>query len=254
MVYGHHVGSIEVFGGNPRLWGEDRDGIDKSLSGPGSDLERTVRLRRKLAEIVVEHRVESIVDAPCGDLFWMSHFLAEHPGISYVGFDAMAASVEAARRRIVGLGLANARVEHADLASTILPRADLVLERDGLQHLPDREALRVLGRFVESGARLLVATVNLTDPHRHNEEIEIGGYRPINLLMPPFSLPPPLAIHPEQLGDEFIDDQKYFGIWDLDAVRRFYEVHPAPWRGELPKPASRLRRALRWRLRRLLRA
>ena len=41
------------------------------LSGIGSSLEQTKKLREKLPELFKQYDIHSLVDAPCGDFFWM---------------------------------------------------------------------------------------------------------------------------------------------------------------------------------------
>lgn len=220
---------VDVFSSDPTRWGANRDGRSKSFAGEGSDLDVTVEIRRHLADVVEKLAVKTMLDAPCGDLFWMAHFLRDHPQLEYLGLDAMEASVSAAKARIEQMGLTHAEVHVADLATERLPQVDLIFERDCLQHLSNWDGLQVIKNFVESGSKYLIATVNLTDPHGHNQEIQSGGYRPINLLIYPFLLPPPTVIYPEQLGARNLDRQKYFGIWDLAQVRATYEGRQAPW-------------------------
>ena len=58
-----------------------------------------------------------------------------------------------------------------------------------LIHLSNADIFRALTRFVRSGTKFCLMT---THPDvRRNRDIPTGLMRPINLTVPPFSLPPP---------------------------------------------------------------
>jgi hypothetical protein len=82
--------------------------------------------------------------------------------------------------------------ETADLVKRAPARADLILCRHLLIHLPLEDCRSVLRNFKTSGSRYLVIT---NQPHvERNEEINFtGSYRPLNLHLPPFSFPPPIC-------------------------------------------------------------
>src|SRR4051794_18072852 len=60
----------------------------ESVSGTGSNLEATARLREELPALWRKYRVSRLVDAPCGDFNWMRHLVSELPG-GYVGLDVV---------------------------------------------------------------------------------------------------------------------------------------------------------------------
>src|SRR5579859_3324001 len=53
-------------------WNEGKP-AETSISGPGSNLDATTRARDALLQVIAEFGVRSLLDAPCGDLFWMRH-------------------------------------------------------------------------------------------------------------------------------------------------------------------------------------
>ena len=62
---------------------------------------------------------------------------------------------------------------------------------DVLFHLPNKDVITVLANFANSEIPYLLTTT-YTFPKR-NEDVKPGGFRFINLQLPPFLLPPPLS-------------------------------------------------------------
>jgi hypothetical protein len=182
---------------------------EESASGPGSSLAATAALRQELPRLLRDLHCAALLDAPCGDLWWLKEMTL--PVASYCGIDIVEEVVAANRRRHAAPGRSFLRL---DVRHDPLPQADLVLCRDCLVHLSFRDALATLANFRASGAAWLLTT---TFPAlRHNREAVTGEWRPLNLELPPFSLPRPSILLnercPEQ-GDTYAD--KSLGLWRL---------------------------------------
>ena len=67
-------------------------GSTESVSGAGSELQNTAQLIRELPHLMRELRVQSMLDAPCGDFNWMQH--VELNGVDYHGADIVEALVQ----------------------------------------------------------------------------------------------------------------------------------------------------------------
>ena len=197
-------------------------GNSTPLSGPGSTLDRTKTIRQILSDMVQTYDIKTMIDAPCGDLTWMSYFLKEHPTIGYTGYDASQRSLKRASDRLREMHITNATLINEDIVKTTFPKVDLIFERDGLQHLSNGAALQILKNYADSGSTFLLATMNLTHYNQWNRNIEDGEYRPINLLLPPFRLPSPIAIFSEQHGTDGLQhygQEKYTGLWLLSDIK-----------------------------------
>jgi hypothetical protein len=183
-----------------------------SRSGPGSDPAQTAALAQELPPLLSRLGCRVLLDAPCGDCFWMSSLpLAECGVESYVGIDIVADLIAANVRLHGAPGRTFLRL---DLVREPLPRADLILCRDGLVHLSFRDARAALAGFRASGATWLLATTFRRHPR--NRDIATGEWRPLNLELPPFSFPPPLAVIDERCTEEegrYAD--KALGLWRL---------------------------------------
>jgi len=195
-----------------RIFDENTWRNTESVSGEGSNLDRTAVVRTKLPALLAKYGVRSILDAPCGDFYWMK----EVPigDIDYTGADIVPEIIE---RDVEWYAGPRRRFVVCDLVSDPLPKADLILCRDCLVHLPYAETRRAIDNFRRSGAVWLLTTTFTGD--RENRDIEIGDWRPINLERPPYGFPPPLDVINEE-SDE-VDEElgafpdKSLGLWRL---------------------------------------
>jgi hypothetical protein len=180
-------------------------------SGPGSTLKATALLRPQLERVFRELAITSLVDAPCGDGTWIAEITGSLD--RYQGFDVVSELIEGNNARQLprhSFGL-------ADIIEDKLPRADAILCRDCLVHLPLDAAVKAIERFKASGSTYLIATT-FTE-HVQNIEAQMGGWRPLNLTLPPFNLPPPIRLINERLPN--LDDKyndKALGVWRLADV------------------------------------
>src|SRR4051794_26488349 len=117
-----------------RIFEENRWGNNESVSGEGSNLERTAVIRSQLPALLKRHGVKSMLDAPCGDFFWMQAVpLAD---IKYIGIDIVQAIVD---RNVDLYARPHREFLVGDLVQDVLPAADLILCRDCLVHLTYEE-------------------------------------------------------------------------------------------------------------------
>ena len=189
------------------LWGND-----ESVSGEGSNLARTAVVRAQLPALLARHGVRSILDAPCGDFFWMKE--VDLGDIDYIGVDIVSGIIAKNVERYAG---PKRRFLVCDLVEDPLPAADLILCRDVLVHLTYAETRRALDSFKRSRATWLLTTT-FTGP-RENRDITTGDWRPINLQHAPYNFPQPVDLLNE--GSDEVDEElgafpdKSLGLWRL---------------------------------------
>ncbi len=158
-----------------------------SRSGAGSDLVQTEIIRREIPRILREYGVRSMLDAPCGDWFWMSK--VDLSVEQYIGVDIVDAMISANRATF---GRDGVSFEVRDLSRDKLPEVDLIFSRDCLVHLSFDDAIRILRNFKASGAKYLLTTT-FTD-RSGNEDLGDGFWRTLNMQIAPFNFPVPIKL------------------------------------------------------------
>ena len=186
------------------LWGDD-----ESVSGPGSSLKSTAKLRRELPKLLREIGARTLLDAPCGDFNWMkeTHLGVEH----YIGVDVVPDLI-ARNQELYG----NDQTEFLllDLTRDKLPRVDVILCRDCLIHFSYRHITAAIDNFKRSGSTYLLT--NSYPRWLCNEDIPTGDFRPINVREPPFNFPRPLKhIREKFKAEEVLYFGKILGLWKL---------------------------------------
>lgn len=184
-----------------------------SVSGSGSSLEQTTAVREQLPILIKGYGVKSMLDIPCGDYLWMK----EVPlGLDqYIGADIVGSMVDENNKRYAESGKSFLKL---DAINDNLPEVDLIFTRDCLVHFSKTDVLRALRNFKRSGAMYLLTTT-FTDRER-NKRIETGGWRPLNLEIPPFNLPSPLTYideHCTEAKGKWSD--KNLALWRLSDIQ-----------------------------------
>jgi hypothetical protein len=176
----------------------------ESVSGRGSTLERAGVIMSHLPTLLQELRATTLLDAPCGDFNWMKY--ADLGSVKYIGADVVPDLI-ARNRRLYGDERRIFVVR--DITKDRLPRADVILCRDCLIHLSFARIHAAVANFKKAGARHLLCTTHTTV--RENTDCPDGGWRSVNLTLPPFNFPPPrrLIVEDAELG-------KCLGGWRLD--------------------------------------
>lgn len=185
-----------------------------SVSGTGSALEQTRVIAQELPGMLKVLGVSSLLDVPCGDFHWMS--MVPLDGISYIGGDIVLPLIEKNREAHQRSGIAFRRM---DLLTDTLPRADIIMCRDGLVHLSNADIFQAIRNFVQSGSEYLLTTT-FADRKR-NDDILTGDWRPLNLEAPPFHFPQPLRLINEECTElDGAYPDKSLGLWRLADLRQ----------------------------------
>jgi hypothetical protein len=185
---------------------------EESVSGPGSRLSETARIREHLPTLLTRLQAKSLLDAPCGDFHWMQH--VELGLEEYIGGDIVHELIERHQQNFGGHGRKFVAV---DITADELPHADVILCRDCLVHFSYEDAFKAIRNFRRSGARYILTTTYTE--HQNNGDITTGGWRPINLLLPPFMFPAALAVINENCTEGEGDyGSKALGLWELSEV------------------------------------
>ena len=193
---------VETFS---QIWSGNGWGNSETRSGSGSTIAATEPIRAALPALFDYLGIETLADAGCGECNWISR-ISERFRL-YLGYDLVPEMLEEARQKY-GRRRGHFFAE-ADIVFDLLPAVDAILCRDVLTHLPLLEVKEALGLFKRSGSRFLIAT---SFEREQNDAVKTGGWQPIALTAPPFSLPPPRHVISEQVAGT----TKSLGVWLLE--------------------------------------
>ena len=104
-----------------------------SLSGSGSNFDATENIRRELPILLSEFNILSILDLPCGDLYWMSKIDLQN--IKYIGGDIVPDIIKENQKNF---DKKSKKFIELNVIEDQLPIVDLVFVRDCLVHLEEQ--------------------------------------------------------------------------------------------------------------------
>jgi hypothetical protein len=188
-------------------------GFNAPLSGTGSTLIQTRCIREALPNILRRIDAKSMIDAPCGDFTWMKEI--DIGDISYLGVDIVPSIINDNTQKYSSQ---NRKFCDLDIVTNILPRADLILCRDCFIHLSNRDIMKSVENFKKSNSKYLLTTTFI-DLKKNSNLVSGRGWRPVNLMLPPFNFPQPIEIINEgcsEGGGQYSD--KCLGLWDLSTL------------------------------------
>lgn len=196
-----------------QIWQENYWRSKESVSGPGSTLLQTTRVREFLPYILRGLGIQSMLNIPCGDLQWFHLMLYQShwtvPSVLHA--DIVPGIIEKNRQLYP-----DQRFEILDICSSFLPKAEVVFVRDCLGHLSNQHVQQALENITASGSTYLMATHFPDGKWRTDVDIEDGGWRPINLAVQ-FGLGDPILSLNEGLmvADGAYKD-KALGLWRMN--------------------------------------
>ena len=189
---------------NANTWGSQ-----ETVSGLGSELIQTAVVRREIPVVIKKIGANSLLDVGCGDCHWIT--LSKLGSISYIGVDV---TPELIVRNEAHYTSKNVRFVCADITKDSLPPVDMVLAREVLVHFCFRSAIQAIKNLKNTKSKYLLAT---TYPNfKENEDIVNGRWRPINLELPPFNFPEPIALINEHCtlpAGKYEYDDICLGLW-----------------------------------------
>lgn len=163
-------------------------------SGPGSDPHQLDRYRELVQQLIDSPEVGRVVDLGCGD--WSLAQAMDWSTVEYLGLDVVPAMIQ---KHQAEHGCGNIQFELAGPPGTPPPEADLLIVKDVLQHWSNAQVRALLDAlptvrlalitndrdFTRRSWRTLWRRQRLCDA---NCDTATGGYRPLDLRSPPFSL------------------------------------------------------------------
>jgi cyclopropane fatty-acyl-phospholipid synthase-like methyltransferase len=156
-----------------------------------------------------------MLDIPCGDMVWMSVFLANRPDIVYTGMDIVPDLIRRHTQKYAER--LNWQFELHDIVAEPLSASyDLIFSRDMTQHLTTGDTLRVLNHFSISGSAFAMLTTYPTS--NNSKELDLTNkidsmrYFEQNLESPPYSLIHPMCVRTSIAEQVAIE---YTALWQL---------------------------------------
>jgi SAM-dependent methyltransferase len=183
----------------------------ESASGNGSDLKQTTAVRTALGRLIADLNIRTLLDAPCGDFYWMKE--VDRHGSRYLGVDIVPQMIAVNERNH---GDSTTSFAVLDITKDEIPQVDMIVCRDCLVHLPLEAAVKAVQAFFRSGSKYLLSTTYPGLVKKNRPLYITGNWRPLDLERAPFFLPPPLRIINE--GCTEIEDyaEKSLGLWTVD--------------------------------------
>ncbi len=162
-------------------WGKDENG--EGTSGLGSTVENTKEYVSFLEEFLHSHFIETVVDVGSGD--WEFSKNVKWGNAKYVGYDVVKSIVERNNKNY-----ANDKITfvHADAVHTDLPKADLLICKEVLQHLPHKDIKDFLSQINKYKYCLITNDVDEDTQTSKNNEIPAAHYRTLDITKPPFNI------------------------------------------------------------------
>jgi len=159
-------------------------GSNETVSGEGSNMDMTAGVRNCLGQWLQKYEAKVFVDVPCGDANWQAGIPGIHE-IVYKGYDIADTAIQTARAK--NLHHQAMSFDQLDLTAQVPPiKADIILVRDVIQHLPLEKGKQMLLNAKKSGAKFLAVT-SFSDGV--NENINAGSFYKNNVHSSPFNLP-----------------------------------------------------------------
>lgn len=182
-------------------------GSKETPCGPGSTLEACAEIIERLPLWIRALKIKSIVDLGCGDFHWLKE--VDLSAAEYDGYDIVKSAVEAASK----YATKNIRFHHKDVLSIDPKKADLVLCKDVLIHLPDSDVLSLLRAIKDSGSRYLASTTAPGWPNMFRTGMNAGEFAPIDLQQTPYDLSLPIDMI--EVPRKETNPKKFLALFDL---------------------------------------
>lgn len=156
-----------------------KEGME-STAGYGTTKQGCRRLVNELPRIFAQYEIKSVLDAACGDFYYMED--VDLTGINYIGIDFVADQILVNKAKY-----SNRDFRVLNMVADTMPTADLVISRDTLIHISNTNIKRFLQSCIDSGSKYLLTT---NFPEITNQELGgILGWRNINFNIDPWNFP-----------------------------------------------------------------
>ena len=194
-------------------------GDKSSLSGTGSSIKKTENIRRELKKILIDYKIKSILDVPCGDFVWMKNFLNIENSPKYIGGDIVQDLINILKEKNKKK---NVDFLFINITNSNLPKADILVCRDCFIHFSNDNIKKSLNNFLKSGIKYILVSDSVISDNFRNYDINTGEFRKLDLTSEPFNLPKDNLY---SFKDVFNDKQNCFEtkmtLWHRDQIKKY---------------------------------
>ena len=198
---------------------------NESISGSGSNLESTKNLRLKLPELINEFKINSILDAPCGDFYWMK-YIVNNLKINYMGGDIVNEIIVENNKKYKS---SNINFQKIDIINDKLPDADLIICRDCLFHFSYEDIFKFFENFINSNIDLILTTSHNNIQNDkfffENKDILTGDFRKIDLFSEPFNFQKNYLLAIEDKDSLNLANHKYLYLFSKEQIKKFVKLN-----------------------------
>ena len=156
---------------------------NESLSGTGSELVNTLKLRNWLHANISKLKIRSLVDAPCGDFNWMKLVLPTIE-INYLGLDIVHSVIEKNNSQYSNNKI---KFKKSNICEDRIPNGDLIMVRDFLFHLSFYDIDNFLKNLQQTNYKYLLTSTHMVGEDFKNYNITSGDFRKIDIFKKPFN-------------------------------------------------------------------
>ena len=159
-----------------------KEGLWNEGSGDGSKIENVGEYVDVLQKYIDKPEIKTVLDLGCGD--WQFSKFLDLSSVLYLGVDVVDSVIDS---NIDLYSASNIDFISRDIITYELPQVDLIICKDVLQHLSNRDVISVLIKIIKSSKFALI-TNDFNPESTSNIDIENGDYRYLDLTLSPFFL------------------------------------------------------------------
>jgi 2-polyprenyl-3-methyl-5-hydroxy-6-metoxy-1,4-benzoquinol methylase len=151
-------------------------------SGEGSKIENAKEYVDVLQKYIDKPEIKTVVDLGCGD--WQFSKFLDLSSVSYLGVDVVESVVESNNSLY---SAPNIKFLNHDITTYEIPEVDLIICKDVLQHLCNKDVVNILVKIIKS-SKISLITNDYMPTNIDNKDINNGSYRCLDLTLSPFYL------------------------------------------------------------------
>ena len=163
-------------------------------SGAGSKLENVKEYVEILQKYIDKPEIKTVLDLGCGD--WQFSKFLDLSSVSYLGVDVVESVIES---NSTSYSASNIKFISRDITTYELPKVDLIICKDVLQHLCNKDVVATLVKIITSSKFSLI-TNDFNPENTENKDINNGDYRCLDLTLSPFYLDVVTLLESERVG------------------------------------------------------